>query len=35
MASTLLSKRGKYYGIAIYVPKEAILNEMAAKIELS
>jgi hypothetical protein len=33
MASTVLLKRGKNYGIAVYVPKETILKEMAAKIE--
>jgi hypothetical protein len=29
----VLLKRGKNYGIAVYVPKELILKEMAAKIE--
>jgi hypothetical protein len=35
MTSTVLLKRGKNDGIAVYVPKETILKEMAAKIELS
>jgi hypothetical protein len=29
----MLLKRGKNYGIAVYVPKENILKEMAAKIK--
>jgi hypothetical protein len=33
MTSTALLKRGKNDGIAIYVPKETILKEMAAKAE--
>jgi hypothetical protein len=33
MTTTLLLKRGKNDGTAIYVPKETILKEMAAKIE--
>jgi hypothetical protein len=33
MTSTVLSKYGKNDGIAIYVPKKAILKEMAVKIE--
>jgi hypothetical protein len=33
MTSTVLLKRGKNDGIAIYVPKDTILEEMAAKIE--
>jgi hypothetical protein len=33
MTSTMLLKRGKNDGIAIYVPNETILKEMAAKIE--
>jgi hypothetical protein len=33
MASTVLLKPGKNDGIAVYVPKETILKEMAAKIE--
>jgi hypothetical protein len=33
MTSTMLMKRGKNAGIAVYVPKETILKEMAAKIE--
>jgi hypothetical protein len=33
MTSTVLLKRGKNDGIAVYVPKETILKEMAAKIE--
>jgi hypothetical protein len=35
MTSTVLLKRGKNDGITVYIPKETILNEMAAKIELS
>jgi hypothetical protein len=35
MTSTVLLKRGKNDGIAVYVPKETILKEMAAKIKLS
>jgi hypothetical protein len=33
MTSMVLLKHRKNYGIAVYVPKEAILKEMAAKIE--
>jgi hypothetical protein len=33
MISTVLLKRGKNYGIAVYVPKEISLKEMAAKFE--
>jgi hypothetical protein len=33
MTSTVLLKRGKNDGITVYVPKETILKEMAAKIE--
>jgi hypothetical protein len=33
MTSTVFLKRGKSDGIAVYVPKETILKEMAAKIE--
>jgi hypothetical protein len=33
VASTVLLKRGKNDGIAVYVLKETILKEMAAKIE--
>jgi transposase len=33
MTSTVLSKRGKNDWIAVYVPKETVLKEMAAKIE--
>jgi hypothetical protein len=33
MASTLLLKSGQNDGIAVYVPKETILKETAAKIE--
>jgi hypothetical protein len=35
MTSTVLLKRGKNDGIAVYVPKKTILKEMAAKIKLS
>jgi hypothetical protein len=35
MTSTVLLKHGKNGGIAVYVPKETILKEMAAKIKLS
>jgi hypothetical protein len=35
MTSTVLFMRGKNDGIAVYVPKEAILKETAAKIKLS
>jgi hypothetical protein len=35
MTSTVLLKRGKHDGIAVYVPKETILKEMAAKMKLS
>jgi hypothetical protein len=33
MTSTVLLKHGKNDGIAMYIPKETILKEMAAKIE--
>jgi hypothetical protein len=33
MSSTVLLKRGKIDWIAVYVPKEAVLKEMAGKIE--
>jgi hypothetical protein len=33
MTSTVLLKHGKNYGVAVYIPKETILKEMAAKIE--
>jgi hypothetical protein len=33
MTSTVLLKRGKNDGIAVYIPKETTLKEMAAKIE--
>jgi hypothetical protein len=33
MTSTVLQKRGKNDGIPVYVPKETILKEMAAKID--
>jgi hypothetical protein len=33
MTSTVLLKHEKNHGIAVYVPKETILKEMAAKIE--
>jgi hypothetical protein len=33
MTSTMLLKLGKNDGIAIYIPREPILKEMAAKIE--
>jgi hypothetical protein len=33
ITSTVLLKRRKNYGIAVYVPKEIILKVMAAKIE--
>jgi hypothetical protein len=29
----VLPKRGKNYGIAVYIPKKTILKEMAAKVE--
>jgi hypothetical protein len=35
MTSTLLSKHGENDGIAVYVRKETILKDMAAKIKLS
>jgi hypothetical protein len=35
MISTVLLKHGKNEWIAVYVPKETILKEMAAKIKLS
>jgi hypothetical protein len=33
MTSTVLLKRGENDGIAVYVPKEPILKEIAEKIE--
>jgi hypothetical protein len=33
ITSTVLLKRGKNDGIAVYVPKETVLKEMADKIE--
>jgi hypothetical protein len=33
MTSMVVLKRGKNDGIAVYVPEETILKEMAAKIE--
>jgi hypothetical protein len=33
MTSMVLQKRGKNYGIAVYVPKGTVLKEMADKIE--
>jgi hypothetical protein len=33
MTSMVLLKGTKYDGVAVYVPKEIILKEMAAKIE--
>jgi hypothetical protein len=33
ITTTMLLKRGKNDRIAVYVPKEAILKQMAAKIE--
>jgi hypothetical protein len=33
MTSTVLLKLGKNYGISVYVLKETVLKEMAAKIE--
>jgi hypothetical protein len=33
MTSTVLLKHGKNDGITVYVPKETILKDMAAKIE--
>jgi hypothetical protein len=33
MTSMVLLKHEKNYGIAVYIPKETILMEMAAKIE--
>jgi hypothetical protein len=33
MISTVLLKPGRNDGIAVYVPKETILKEIAAKIE--
>jgi hypothetical protein len=33
MTSTVLLKRGKNDGIAVYVPKETIIKEMAVRIE--
>jgi hypothetical protein len=35
MTSTVVLKHGKNDGIAVYVLKETILKEMAAKIKLS
>jgi hypothetical protein len=35
MTSTVLLKGGKDDGITVYIPKETILKEMAAEIELS
>jgi hypothetical protein len=35
MTSTVLLKRGKSDGIIVYIPKETILKEVAAKIKLS
>jgi hypothetical protein len=35
MTSTVLLKHGKNDGIAVYVPKETILKEMAAKNKLN
>jgi hypothetical protein len=32
MTSTMLLKLGKNDGIAVYVPKETVLKEMAAKL---
>jgi hypothetical protein len=33
MTSTVLLKHGKNNGISVYIPKETILKEMAAKTE--
>jgi hypothetical protein len=33
MSPTVLLKRGKNDGIAVYVPKETTLKKMAAKLE--
>jgi hypothetical protein len=33
MASRVLLKHGKNYGIAVYIPNETGLKEMAAKVE--
>jgi hypothetical protein len=33
MTSTVLLKRGKNDGVAVYVPKEPILREIVANIE--
>jgi hypothetical protein len=33
MTYTVLSKRGKNDGFAVYIPKETILKEMETKIE--
>jgi hypothetical protein len=33
MTSMALLKRGKNYGISVYIPKEAVLKEMADKIK--
>jgi hypothetical protein len=35
MTAMVLLKCGKNDGITVYIPKETILKEMAAKIELS
>jgi hypothetical protein len=35
MTSTVLLKHEENNGVAVYVPKETVLKEMAAKIELS
>jgi hypothetical protein len=35
ITSMVLLKHGKNGGIAVYVPKETIMKEMAAKIKLS
>jgi hypothetical protein len=33
MTSMVLLKHGENYGITVYIPKETVLKEMAAKIE--
>jgi hypothetical protein len=33
MTSTVLLKREENYGIAVYVPKETVLKDLAAKID--
>jgi hypothetical protein len=33
MTSTVLLKSRENYGVAVYIPKETILKEIAAKIE--